>query len=70
MMGLTNDRTSTRCWGGVQQRNLLTCSCSTPSYITGSMDLTVREWLNTQSYAAQRDFGLLAIENIKKGIWR
>jgi len=40
------------------------------NYITGSMDLTVREWLSTQSYAAQRDFGLLAIENIKKGIWR
>jgi hypothetical protein len=24
-----------------------------------------REWLSTQSYAAQRDFGLLAIENIR-----
>ncbi|QSQ25336.1 hypothetical protein JY651_10595 [Pyxidicoccus parkwayensis] len=37
--------------------------------ITNS-DLTVREWLSTQSYQAQRDFGLLAIENIRKGIWR
>lgn len=38
--------------------------------LTFSPDLTVREWLSTQSYAAQRDFGLLAIENIRKGIWR
>jgi len=37
--------------------------------ITNS-DLTVREWLSTQSYQAQRDFGLLAIENIGKGLWR
>ncbi|NMO13895.1 hypothetical protein HPC49_23970 [Pyxidicoccus fallax] len=37
--------------------------------ITNS-NLTVREWLSTQSYQAQRDFGLLAIENIGKGIWR
>jgi hypothetical protein len=36
--------------------------------ITGS-PLTVRKWLSTQSYEAQREFGLLAIENIKKGIW-
>jgi len=36
--------------------------------ITGSPS-TVREWLSTQSYEAQREFGLLAIENIKKGIW-
>lgn len=38
--------------------------------ITGSPDMTIREWLSTQSYAAQRDFGLLAIENIKAGIWQ
>ncbi|GMU04829.1 SitA5 family polymorphic toxin [Corallococcus caeni] len=38
--------------------------------ITRSRVLTIREWLSTQSYAAQRDFGLLAIENIKKGVWR
>ncbi|MCP3137958.1 hypothetical protein LXT23_11500 [Pyxidicoccus sp. QH1ED-7-1] len=38
--------------------------------ITGSTDLTVREWLSTQSYAAQRDFGVLAIEMIKQGVWR
>jgi hypothetical protein len=38
--------------------------------LTLSDDLTIREWLSTQSYQAQRDFGLLAIENIKKGIWR
>ncbi|MGE6759065.1 hypothetical protein ACQKGO_13680 [Corallococcus interemptor] len=36
--------------------------------ITGS-PLTVRQWLSTQSYAAQRDFGLQAIENIGKGFW-
>jgi hypothetical protein len=32
--------------------------------------LTVRQWLSTQSYEAQRQFGLRAIENIQKGIWR
>ncbi|HYO53173.1 hypothetical protein [Archangium sp.] len=36
--------------------------------ITGS-PLTVRKWLSTQSYEAQREFGLLAIKNIRKGIW-
>jgi hypothetical protein len=36
--------------------------------ITGS-PLTVRQWLSTQSYGAQRDFGLLAIENVAKGLW-
>ncbi|WP_404362527.1 hypothetical protein ACIHQR_21705 [Corallococcus coralloides] len=40
------------------------------AFITGSPDMTIREWLSTQSYAAQREFGLLAIENIKAGIWR
>jgi hypothetical protein len=31
--------------------------------------LTVRQWLSTQPYEAQRQFGLRAIENIQKGIW-
>jgi hypothetical protein len=31
--------------------------------------LTVRQWLGLQSYEAQREFGLLAIENIRKGVW-
>ncbi len=38
--------------------------------ITNSELMTVREWLRGQSYQAQRDFGLLAIENIRAGIWR
>ncbi|OJH37026.1 hypothetical protein BON30_31585 [Cystobacter ferrugineus] len=38
--------------------------------ITRSTRLTVRQWLGTQSYEAQREFGLLAMENIRKGIWR
>ncbi len=37
--------------------------------ITGSNTLTVRQWLSTQSYEAQRKFGLLAIENVTKGFW-
>jgi hypothetical protein len=37
--------------------------------ITGSDTLTVRQWLSTQSYEAQREFGLLAIENVTKGFW-
>jgi hypothetical protein len=36
---------------------------------TKSSRLTVRKWLSTQSYEAQREFGLLAIENIKNGVW-
>ncbi|WP_225409389.1 SitA5 family polymorphic toxin [Stigmatella hybrida] len=39
-------------------------------FITNSENLTVREWLSTQSFETQRQFGLQAIENIKKGIWR
>jgi hypothetical protein len=39
-------------------------------FITNSESLTVREWLSTQSFEAQRQFGLQAIENIRKGIWR
>jgi hypothetical protein len=38
--------------------------------ITRSTKLTVRKWLSTQSYEAQREFGLMAIENVKKGIWK
>ncbi|WP_426749132.1 hypothetical protein [Myxococcus sp. Y35] len=37
--------------------------------ITGSSTLTVRQWLSTQSYEAQREFGLLAVENVAKGFW-
>ncbi|MFY0562319.1 hypothetical protein ACN28E_00640 [Archangium lansingense] len=37
--------------------------------ITHSYTLTVREWLSTQTYEAQREFGLLAIENVTKGFW-
>nr|WP_323379105.1 hypothetical protein [Pyxidicoccus xibeiensis] len=38
--------------------------------ITGSDTLTVRQWLGTKSYEAQRDFGLLAMRNIQTGVWR
>jgi len=38
--------------------------------ITGSRSLTVRQWLNTQPYEAQRKFGFLAIENVTKGFWQ
>ncbi|MGZ3458665.1 MAG: SitA5 family polymorphic toxin [Archangium sp.] len=38
--------------------------------ITKSTTLTVRQWLGTQSYEAQRQFGLLAIENVREGVWR
>jgi hypothetical protein len=38
--------------------------------ITGSTTLTVRQWLGTQPYEAQRQFGLKAMENIRRGIWR
>ncbi|QRN94331.1 hypothetical protein JRI60_35085 [Archangium violaceum] len=37
--------------------------------ITNSNTLTVRQWLSTQSYEAQREFGLLAIKNVLGGIW-
>jgi hypothetical protein len=37
--------------------------------ITNSNTLTVRKWLSTQSYEAQREFGLLAIQNILEGLW-
>jgi len=39
-------------------------------FLTNSESLTVREWLSTQPFEAQRQFGLQAIENIRKGIWR
>jgi hypothetical protein len=38
--------------------------------VTRSTLLTVRKWLSAQSYEAQREFGLLAMENVRKGIWR
>ena len=38
--------------------------------VTRSTLLTVRKWLSTQPYEAQREFGLLAMENVRKGIWR
>jgi hypothetical protein len=37
--------------------------------ITGTGNLTVRQWLSTQPYQAQRDFGMQAIENVRKGLW-
>lgn len=37
--------------------------------ITGSTTQTVREWLGTQSFDAQYQFGLQAIHNISYGIW-
>ncbi|MFY2557555.1 hypothetical protein ACN469_08010 [Corallococcus terminator] len=37
--------------------------------ITGSSTLTVRQWLSTQSYEAQRKFGLRALENVAEGRW-
>ena len=37
--------------------------------ITHSFTQTVRQWLSTQSYEAQREFGLLAIEHVKKRVW-
>ncbi|RKH45026.1 SitA5 family polymorphic toxin [Corallococcus sicarius] len=37
--------------------------------ITHSFTQTVRQWLSTQSYEVQREFGLLAIENVKKRVW-
>ncbi len=37
--------------------------------ITGSLKLTVRQWLGTQSYEAQRAFGLRAIDNLRTGVW-
>jgi hypothetical protein len=37
--------------------------------ITGSPTLTIRKWLSTQSLEEQRQFGLRAIENVRKGLW-
>jgi hypothetical protein len=37
--------------------------------ITGSNTMTVRRWLSTQSYEAQRAFGQLAITNVRNGVW-
>jgi len=38
-------------------------------FLTQSYTQTVRQWLSTPSHNAQREFGLLAIENVKKGLW-
>ncbi|MBZ4420953.1 hypothetical protein [Myxococcus sp. RHSTA-1-4] len=38
--------------------------------ITNSRTLTVRKWLSTQSYEAQRAFGLRAIDNVRNGVWQ
>jgi hypothetical protein len=37
--------------------------------ITGSTTLTVRQWLSTQSYEAQFEFGLRAMANVRSGAW-
>ncbi|QRO00743.1 hypothetical protein JRI60_17780 [Archangium violaceum] len=37
--------------------------------ITGSSTSTVRKWLSSQSYEAQRAFGFLAIKSVQSGIW-
>jgi hypothetical protein len=37
--------------------------------VTSSYSLTVREWIRTQSYEAQRSFGLLVIKRIRSGGW-
>ena len=37
--------------------------------ITGSTTLRVRDWLRTQSYEANREFGLRALENVQRGVW-
>jgi len=37
--------------------------------ITQSLTQTVRQWMSTQSYEAQREFGLLAVENVKQRVW-
>ncbi len=38
--------------------------------ITGSITMTVRQWLSTKPYEAQRDFGLLTIQKITTGAWQ
>lgn len=38
--------------------------------ITGSPSLTVRQWLSTQSYQAQRQFGLKTVEKLRNGEWQ
>ena len=39
------------------------------AFITGSTD-TIRKWLSTQSYEAQRAFGLKAMRNLADGAWK
>ncbi|MCP3140062.1 SitA5 family polymorphic toxin [Pyxidicoccus xibeiensis] len=37
--------------------------------ITESTVLTVRQWMNTQSFEAQHEFGLLVLKNVSNGVW-
>ena len=37
--------------------------------ITGSANMTVRQWLTSQSFEKQYLFGLKAIEMVSKGLW-
>ncbi|WP_241758323.1 hypothetical protein [Myxococcus landrumensis] len=37
--------------------------------VTGSRTMTVRDWMRSQSFEAQRDFGLRALDNVRKGAW-
>ena len=37
--------------------------------ITGSSSMSVREWLRTQSFEAQANFGRTAYQNLQNGIW-
>lgn len=37
--------------------------------ITGSNTLRIREWLSTQSFEAQMEFGVRALKNVGDGIW-
>ena len=46
----------------------MTVSKALATVMTATL-MTIRKWLSMQFYEAQREFGLLAIENIKKGIW-
>ncbi len=55
--------------GGSLHTDLSAFYSSKQLEVTGSRTLTVRQWLGTQSYEAQREFGLRAIENVRRGIW-
>lgn len=38
--------------------------------ITGDGYSSVREWMNTKSFEEQHRFGLKALENVRKGLWK